>query len=290
MRILVTGASGFAGAYIARYMARRGFDVVATYRRAPGLGAGLEHEPRVAFTQTDLVNPAATLSGPFDGIVHAAATSVWTGIDVDQMVADNVTAMRALLAAAGDWRCRQVVYLSTMSVYGDISVDVVDEATPCVNPDAYGLTKRLAEIMLADRAKDLAGLILRLPAVVGPGARRNWLASSAERLKKGERVRAYNLDAPYNNAVHIDDLSRLAARTLERGWTGCDIAVLGARGQMPVGNVVTLLAAGLGVEPQVEQVPTPKGSFRLSIAHAIDRWGYDPMDIATVIDRYASEV
>jgi UDP-glucose 4-epimerase len=289
MRILVTGASGFAGANMARVLARRGFDVVATYRRSSGLGASLEQEPRVTFTRADLVDPTATLSGPFDGMVHAAATSVWTGIDVDQMVADNVYAMRALLAAAQGWRCRQIVYLSTMSVYGDISADIVDEATPCLNPDAYGLTKRLAEIMLADRAKDIAGLVLRLPAVVGPGARRNWLASSAERLKRGERVRAFNLDAPYNNAVHVDDIARLAGRVLEDGWSGFDIAVLGARGQTTIRDVVHRLAAGLGAAPDIEEVPTPKRSFRLSIVHAIERWGFDPMDVTAVIDRYARE-
>lgn len=289
MRVLVTGASGFAGAYIARYLARRGLDVVATYRRGPGLGAGLDHEPRVAFVYADLVNPTATVTGPFDAIVHSAATSVWTGIDVDQMVADNVYAMRALLAAAAAWQCRSLVYLSTMSVYGDISVDVVDEATPLVNPDTYGLTKRLGELMLADHAGQLAGLAFRLPAVVGPGARRNWLATSATRLKTGEKVKAYNLEAPYNNAVHVDDLSRLIARVLESGWTGFDIAVLGARGQTSVGGALEHLAAGLGVEPQVEMVAGPKSSFRLSISHAISRWGYDPMDIAEVIRRYARE-
>jgi hypothetical protein len=67
------------------------------------------------------------------------------------------------------------------------------ESTPLRDPDAYGMTKRLGELMLAERAPGLSGLAMRLPGVVGPGAQRNWLAVAAGKIKRGEKLRAFNL-------------------------------------------------------------------------------------------------
>lgn len=289
MRILVTGASGFSGSFVARELARSGHDIVALHRRETPFLTRLSREPRVRGHRGDLVD-ATTLPGPFEAVVHAAATSPEPGVEVAQMVRANVNGTQALIEAAERWGANAFVFFSSLSVYGEVAAGVVDERTPIVNPTAYGTTKHLGELLLAAKAERVRGIAIRLPGVLGPGAHRNWLSSVAARLRAGEPVRAFHLDAPFNNAAHIADLAALVSRVLERPWTGFDAIVLGARGYISVREAITRLAKGLGVEARIEEIAAAKPSFTLSSERAISRWGYDPMEIGAMIDRYAEEV
>jgi UDP-glucose 4-epimerase len=286
--VLVTGASGFVGSHLARALARAGFTVTALYRTAPGLGGDLADTPGVTLMRAD-VSELAELPAGCAAVVHAAASSAWTGITHDAVVRDNVVGTRRLIALALARGCRGFVFLSSMSVYGQIEVPLVDEATRIVDPDVYGASKYLGERLLEERQATLPGLALRLPGVVGRGARRNWLASTAERLRRGEPATLFNPDAGFNNALHVDDLAALIAGALGRGWQGYDALVLGARGQLTVREVVERLARGMGLAPTLKVQPAAKAAFMLSSARAIARWGYDPMEIGALIDRFATE-
>jgi len=292
VRVLVTGASGFSGANIAADFARRGYDVVATYRSGHGQGARLADMPNVAFLRADLRDPHATLSGPFDAVIHAAATSIWSDITVDSMVADNVEATRALIAACAVWRCPRLVFLSSVSIYGPPVDPEIDETTPIRNPDAYGMTKLLGEAMLAERADELAGMSLRLPAVVGPGAHRNWLTVSAGKIKRGDPVSAFDPEAKFNNAVHVADIAAFAARMIETGWRGHDAMILAAQGMTSVRAALERLAVGME-RPLRWAAAAPsstKTPYTVSCAHAMRRWNFAPMSIDALLDRFAREV
>ena len=289
MRVLVTGASGFAGSFIARELAPACSELVALYRSDSRFLAALSGVPGIRTLRADLAD-APALPGPFDAVVHAAATSPAPGIDAGRMVRDNVTATAALIDAAERWGCSAFVLFSSLSVYGDVTAPLVDEATPIVNPDAYGASKHLCELMLAARSDRLPGIALRLPGVLGPGAHRNWMSGVAARLVAGRTVAAYHLERRYNNAVHVADIARLVARLLAHPWRGYDTLVLGARHDIPLRSAIERLAAGLGVPARIEEIPALKASFTLSSERAIARWGYAPMAIGPLLDRYAAEV
>jgi UDP-glucose 4-epimerase len=288
MKILVTGASGFAGSVAAREFALAGHAVTGLYRSRTRFLATLEDLDAVTLACGDLA-AAADLPGPFDAVVHTAATSPAPGVDTQRMVHDNVVGTSTLIEAAVRWETRAFVFYSSLSIYGAVTTRVVDETTPIRDPDAYGATKSLGELMLKDTADRLPGLALRLPGVLGPGAHRNWLSSVAAKLMRGETISAFHLDQPFNNAAHVADISALARRTVERSWSGYDAVVLGARGAVTVREALMRLAGGLGVTARFEEVASPKASFILSSERAISRWGYDPMEIGALIDRYATE-
>lgn len=290
MRVLVTGVSGFSGSTVARRLALRGHDVVGTYRRDTDFLTPLRDVARLELVRTDLID-AGQLAGPFDAIVHIAATSPAPGVDIATLVRDNIDASFALTEAAGRWATRCFIFFSSLSYYGQIAQDVVGEATPVRDPDAYGASKLIVEQRLAELGSALSSLALRLPGIVGPGAHRHWLASVASRLRAGEPIRAFHLDRPFNNAAHIEDIAALMLTVLEREpWGGFDAAVLGAAGSVTVRETIERLARALGVSAKIEEIAPTNPSFTLSSAHAIARYGYQPMGIGALIDRYGREI
>lgn len=290
MRVLVSGVSGFSGSTVARRLASGGHDVVGTYRRDTDFLTPLHDVARLELVRADLID-AGKLAGPFDTIVHSAATSPGPGVDVATLVRDNIDASFALIEAARRWGAGRFIFFSSLSYFGRIEQDVVDEATPVHGPDAYGASKLVVEQRLAELGGAFSSLALRLPGIVGRGAHRHWLASVASRLRAGEPIRAFHLDRPFNNAAHIDDIAALVLAVLAREpWGGFDAAVLGAAGSLTVRETIERLARALGVSAKIEDIAPTNTSFTLSSAHAIARYGYEPMQIGALIDRYGREI
>ena len=289
MRVLVTGVSGFAGSFIARHLARAGYDVVGNYRRRTAFLAAAEGQQNIEFRVGDLA-AVGGLDGPFDAIIHVAASSPAPGIGASQIVQDNVRSTLALLDAAPAWSCKAFVLFSSISLYGEVKTAVLDENSPIINPDIYGTTKHIAECLVSERDSGLSGLALRLPGIIGSGAHRNWLSQVAMTLLREQPVKAFNLDAEFNNAVHVADLAIMIEANLRRTWRGFEKVTLGAGSRITIRNVIERLAVALEMPAKIEVVPPRKSPFILSSERAIDRWHYSPMTIEDMLDRYGHEV
>lgn len=286
MHVLVSGASGFIGWHLACGLARRGFQVTALYRRIASLPA-VAPPAGVRLLRADL-STLEDLPSTVDAVVHAAATSPWSGITADDIVRDNVLGTRMLIRYALEAGARRFLFASSLSVYGRITAPVVNEATPLVDPDAYGLSKRLCELLLTESAGRMPALALRLPGVIGRGAHRNFLATTLERLRAGEPVMATNPEAPFNNATHVGDLEDFVARLLDTAWPGFDSLVLGARGQTTIRAAVERLARGCGSQSAIAFRPANRPAFTIDSRRAME-YGYDPGHIDTLLDRFAYE-
>jgi nucleoside-diphosphate-sugar epimerase len=195
-----------------------------------------------------------------------------------------------LLDAAEKGGASMFVCLSSVSVYGTVLTDLVDEKTPLTDPGDYGTTKRLSEMLLEERSHAMSGLAIRLPAVIGAGAARHWLAKTAQRLANDQPVSLFNPKAPFNNAVHIDDLTALIINAIREPWTGFETLTVASSGELTVRGVVERLRHGIGSASVLRETPSPKKSFTISFARAAERFGFAPMDIGLALDRFAQTI
>ena len=153
MRIALTGATGFSGPFILQALLAQGHKVVALARRPEAL-AGKD----VQIVKGDLANEAAlaTLVAGADAVLHVAgATSAKNRAGFFQA---NLEGTRKLYAAARAAGVKRFVFISSITA-----------REPMLSP--YGASKAAAEHFLLGQTGGLEVLVLRPPAIYGPGDR-----------------------------------------------------------------------------------------------------------------------
>jgi UDP-glucose 4-epimerase len=288
MELVVTGAGGFSGCHLVATLLARGHKVTAVVGRSRGrLDPALDRNPALTVVAGDLAE-ALPLPARIGAIVHAAARSPAPGVRDADMIRDNVTATARLICYAREAGATTFIYLSSLSIYGDIAGPVVDEATPIVNPNLYGVTKHEGETML--RETPLRSLSLRLPGVLGRGSVRNWLTGVLHAAKRGQAIGLYNPDNEFNNAVHIDDLCKFVAELVGHPtWGGHDAITVGAAGMTTVRRAVETVVETLGSGSSIEVKEAPAPGFTISIERARAVYGYAPMNVESMIRQFATE-
>jgi UDP-glucose 4-epimerase len=294
MHVLLTGASSFIGGHLATAFASQGIPVTATYRRANHIVEGLQRScagKRVELVSLDLTDARAVtrLPSQIDAVIHVAGVSAATDVSIDDMLACNVAGAHNILRYALAAGASRLIYLSTLSVHGRIDANVVDENTPVIDPDFYGASKYLAERLMAATAAELPAVAIRLPGVLGRGAHRAWLPTLLQRIRRSEPFTIYNPDAPFNNAVHVADLGMFCMELLERTWQGFHAMPVGAAGHITVRAAVTQLMAAAGSTTRITISPASRPGFTISSDRAIRHFGYRPLEIGAMLDRYVMD-
>lgn len=284
LRVAVTGSSGFIGGHLACLLAKQGFAVTALVRRAVST-------ERLNAAGVEVISaPNLTVPKGVDAVVHAAATSPGPGVAAMQLVADNIDLSRSLIEQARRMGVSCFVFLSSMSVYGEIDAPSVEETTPQVNLDLYGMTKRVGEALLEQHGDAMTGLAIRLPAVLGRGAARHWLAEAARRLVTHEDVPVFHPAARFNNAIHVNDLSKLIGHAISSASGGYEVVNVASSGYLSVLNAVEVLRRALGSKSRVHEISPRRPSFTISIARATKHLDFRPMAISEALALYGHDL
>jgi nucleoside-diphosphate-sugar epimerase len=178
MTLLVTGASGHIGLELVKLAAKRGMEVVATFRgdlsEADAKAAG----PSVAWHSCDLADPNAVgdLAGKYkiDACIHCAAISneAYARPNPLDAINTNVGATANLLDAARLNSWRRFVLVSTGSVFQlrRDTVDPIDEDQTPEPANVYSTTKFNAEQLTRMYRSEygLSASSVRISWVFGP--------------------------------------------------------------------------------------------------------------------------
>lgn len=152
LTIAVTGATGFLGQHLLRHLSATGHVVRALTRRAkPG-----DADAKLTWIKGDLENAEAlkNLLTDVDVVVHAAGAI--KALNRETFFKINREGTRAVLAAAKAAGVPKCVLVSSLAARApDLS--------------SYAASKRGAERVAEDYANNLEVVILRPPAIYGPG-------------------------------------------------------------------------------------------------------------------------
>ncbi len=256
--VLVTGATGFVGANLARRLADIGAEVhfplrpeSSTWRLDSVMDAMRPHhgdltDPSFVDALVDEVRPAA--------VYHLAAYgSNQAQSDPQQIVRVNVTGTLNLLQAAARTRPDVFVYAGTSSEYGSVS-GAMDEAAPTHPLSHYAITKLAGTHLcsLYARQEGLNTVTFRLFTVYGPWMEPARLIPAV--MAKASRREPVHLTARpvHHDFVYVDDVIDALLSVPSAGMAPGDILNLCSAEQHSNQDVVRLI--GEVMQRQIEIV------------------------------------
>jgi len=252
MRVLVTGATGFTGGHLARYLASRGHEVSSLVRPATAgrAAAAAPDGAGVRVVVGDLTDAAAVARActGADIVYHIAATYREAGQPDTAYHAINVGGTRHVLEGARGAGVRRVVHCSTGGVHGHIEHPPASEGAPFAPGDVYQRTKLEAELLATEFGSAGAPevVVFRPIGIYGPGDLRFL------KLFRGVARRRFPLlgsGRVFYHLTYIDDLVegiRLCGET--PGAAGRTYILAGPR-YTTLNELVGLVAREFGVAP-----------------------------------------
>ena len=289
--VVVTGANGLVGARTCAALAERGATVRAVVRR-PGSAPSLDGVEERVGDFTDPEFAAAVVEGASAVVttVHPMGSDRATQHEVG---VEGTSTIAGAAAAAG---VERLVHVSTAAVYDrSPGVGDVDEGSALVGDDAgdYPVTKRDTDAALAGIG-GLTRVLLRPPAILGPGETSIWNTLRPADLRGDEQARRANPKATFA-WVHVDDLAGFAADLASgRIATATDPAAGPVAGECTPVNVAAgpathgdyygTVTAALGLDPAWHDRPAWTGQILAGRARA---WGWTP---AVDLDRALAEI
>jgi len=254
---LVTGATGFVGAAVARRLLAAGHDVRVLVR--PGADRRNIDALRVEIAAGDLTDPASlahALSG-CTALFHVAADyRLWVP-EPEAMYRTNVAGTRDLMEQALAAGVARIVYTSSVAVLGhNAGGTPADEETPSTLDDMIGHYKRSkflaeAEVRRLVFEKGLPAVIVNPSTPVGPGDVKPTPTGRVIVDAASGRMPAY-VDTGLN-VVHVDDVADGHLRAFERGLTG-ERYVLGGE-NMTLKEILDATCACAGRRPPRLRLP-----------------------------------
>ncbi len=301
MTILVTGAAGFIGSFVAQALIARGDNVIGVdnlndyYPRSLKTArlALLEPNSSFKFYEADIADfEALTVivkNSGIKSIIHLAAQA-GVRYSLKNPFAyehSNLSGHISVLEVARHLKVRHLVYASSSSIYGaNKKIPFAEEDRTDAPVSLYGATKKANELMSASYAR-LYGLPqtgLRFFTVYGPWGRPDmayWIFT--EKMLRGEPIQIFNHGDMARDFTYIDDIVS---------------GVLGAHDHPPSANevfhsifnlgndrpenlttLIQLLEKELGIKAQKEMTGMQDGDVERTwadISRARERFGYDP--------------
>lgn len=221
-KILVTGGTGFLGAYILKELINQGFAVKAIKRQSSTLpffidAAILNKVEWVDGDILDVVSLSDAMEG-VDAVIHAAAIVSFNKQERKSMYYVNIEGTKNVVNAALDAGVKRFVYISSVAAIGrKLKASIADETGKWEDNKAnthYAISKFKAELEVwRGFGEGLNGVILNPATILGFG---NWNEGSCGLFKT-----AFNEFKWYtggtNGFTDVEDIANVTVALMKTG-------------------------------------------------------------------------
>jgi dihydroflavonol-4-reductase len=194
-KILVTGATGFVGAYLVRLLLQKGYKIRGLKRPSSTFELLSDVHQRIEWADAD-VTDIIGLEDAFDGITHVchcAASISFHPKDVEKMHKTNVEGTANIVNLCLHNHVKKLIHVSSIAALGRAKERLdLDEKCQWVQSrdnSNYGLTKHLAEQEVwRGVAEGLPAVIVSPSVIVGSRSWDKGMAGFFKKLDEGLKV------------------------------------------------------------------------------------------------------
>ena len=263
MKVLVTGGTGFVGAWTAKAVQDAGHQVRFLVRTPARLGTsaeqiGVDISDHVVGDIADAEATAAALEG-CDAVIHCAAMVSTDPSRADEMLYTNLEGARNVLGGAAKAKLDPIVHVSSFSALFRPGLEVLHADLPVVGgSDGYGKSKAVVEAYARGLQDGGAPVNITYPGMVlGPPAG-DQFGEAAEGVEAAVKMRGVPGRSAAWIVIDVRDLAAMHVALLEPGK--------GPRRYMAGGQRVSVarIASSIGAaaDRRLVVVPVPDVALR----------------------------
>jgi UDP-glucuronate 4-epimerase len=272
MKILLTGGAGFIGSHVTDYLLAQAHNIVAIDNfdsyypkklKQRNIAGAMLH-PNYKFVQASFGDHEAMCellrAEDFDAVVHlagrpGAAFSLEDPLKYERVLVSDLLSFLEALREHGP---RQILAISSCSVYGAAPLPFREDA-PCLQAlSPYGASKRAGEIFLTlyNRLYDFKVLIFRPFTVYGPRQRPDMAISNFARLMlRDETLRIYGDGSISRDCLYISDVAQAMAAAVQAFPSDFGVYNLGSGASVSINQLIGKLEALIGKKAKIEHMP-----------------------------------
>lgn len=209
MNLLITGASGLVGRDLLQKLSIKKYKIYAIYRDNNKLRKIYDFK-NIVWIKHNL-NKKLTFNYKIDFIIHCAVTHHFSKKKSKKdFINSNINSIKNLIEFAKKNRIKLFINLSTVSVYGKVNQNKLDENYLPFKPSLLGETKKKAENLLTNSG--LNYINIRLPGVLCSNININnpvWLQKIIISLYKNKNIFVYDINNFFNNLIDTQEIFKL---------------------------------------------------------------------------------
>lgn len=261
LKVAVFG-QGFLGSHLARLLEANPQYQIVRCSRSHGVRLPGGTSPVKVSSYLDSSLYTDDLVGGSDCVIYtvgiAHSKSARSGSDFSRYERVNADLTHDVAHACHKAGVRRFIFLSSVKVYDDVQMRnlPITLSAPLSASDPYGLSKIKAERLLArvSRETGLEVVILRLPLVIGPGAKGN-LFKLMQILSTGFPIPSESLKNNKRSILSVENLASAVGVCIDHP-SACDRPLLLADAEpVSVAQVIDLINEGLGSPSTLWQLP-----------------------------------
>ena len=309
MKIIVTGAAGFIGMHVSKFLLEAGHIVTGIDNLNPYYDQRLKQDrlntfskfDNFTFFKQDIANKTALIElfsqVAAECVIHLAAQAGvrYSLVDPDAYGNSNLVGFLNILEACRQFEISHLIYASSSSVYGSNDLKPFDETHNTDHPiSLYGATKKANEVMAHSYSHlfKLPTTGLRFFTVYGPWGRPDMaLFLFTKAILEGKPIDIYNHGKMIRDFTYIDDVVEAIMRLVNKTSTanlGYDtkqpdastsnspwrIFNIGNGNPTPLMDYITALEKALGRVAEKNLVPLQPGDVLATAANLenLENW------------------
>lgn len=294
-KVLITGASGFVGAYLSKAFSGAGYSTICTDRMSKNVPEGCE------FIQADLLD-IDLLKEKFsnikvDLIIHCASQQPRKECPLDDYYKGNVLALNNVLDLMSSTDTKNIITFSSATVFGKTGTDVLSENSPVYPDSSYALTKFAGEQLLNMRTVDggFTSVCFRLPSLFGYGQVGGIVSTYYGLAKNGGTIEVFSNGRLMRNLLHVEEVVQAVLKGADKigEMTGYNLYLLGSSDSLSMLDIAKFVADKIGNGAKAVAVDTPApvdSHWNISVDKARSHLGFVPASIQDGLTRYIGEM
>lgn len=190
----------------------------------------------------------------------------------EKIIDANIVYLQKVLDKLADSSVEEIIFFSSVTVYGKQNKEDVNEGDTFISPGLYGCSKLLGERLLGNSR--FKSLCLRLPGVLEIKKSTTFLSKTFEKMRTGSDIYIYNGEKIYNNFISVPTLAEFLINL--KPYMQHDAINLGSNKELTLIEIMNLLKSNLNSSSNIFEHDSGSEFFNLSINKAVENYNFVP--------------